>query len=105
MVAVHHAPYSLDAIHGGHPEVDAALDRAIAASSKIPTIVLADHVHNCQRFRATSTRWVAQSSRMWLPVPEAMLVIPAYIDRRLVRCAVGSSTPMGKTMKHLVSFE
>jgi len=50
IVTVHHPPYSLDSVHGGHPMIAAALDRAFSAAGKLPTVVLTGHVHNYQRF-------------------------------------------------------
>jgi hypothetical protein len=50
IVAVHHAPYSLDESHGGYPKILASLDNAIAASKRVPDMVLSGHVHNYQRF-------------------------------------------------------
>jgi predicted phosphodiesterase len=50
IVAVHHAPYSLDTTHGGYGEVGDALDRAFNATSRTPDLVLSGHVHNYQRF-------------------------------------------------------
>jgi DNA repair exonuclease SbcCD nuclease subunit len=50
IVAVHHAPYSLDSTHGGYPRILESLDNAIAASRRIPDLVLSGHVHNYQRF-------------------------------------------------------
>ncbi len=50
VVAVHHPPYSLDASHGGSPEILAAIDRAHTSSGRYPDIVLSGHVHNYQRF-------------------------------------------------------
>lgn len=50
IVAVHHAPYSLDDVHGGYPKILESLDNAIAESERIPDLVLSGHVHNYQRF-------------------------------------------------------
>jgi hypothetical protein len=50
IVAVHHAPYSLDEAHGGYPKILESLDNAIAESNRIPDMVLSGHVHNYQRF-------------------------------------------------------
>ncbi|HUP03032.1 MAG TPA: metallophosphoesterase, partial [Bryobacteraceae bacterium] len=50
IVAVHHAPYSLDGPHGGYPLILESLDNAIAASGRVPDMVLSGHVHNYQRF-------------------------------------------------------
>jgi hypothetical protein len=50
IVAVHHAPYSLDTTHGGYPKILESLDNAIAASGRVPDMVLSGHVHNYQRF-------------------------------------------------------
>ncbi|HTS67454.1 MAG TPA: metallophosphoesterase [Terriglobia bacterium] len=50
IVAVHHAPYSLDVTHGGYFKILESLDNAIAASKRVPDMVLSGHVHNYQRF-------------------------------------------------------
>lgn len=50
IVAVHHPCYSLDAAHGGYPEIVDALDRAFAIGNRVPDLVLSGHVHNYQRF-------------------------------------------------------
>ncbi len=50
IVAVHHPPFSLDAAHGGTPDILNALDRAFAKSGRFPDAVLSGHVHNYQRF-------------------------------------------------------
>lgn len=50
LVAVHHPPYSLDAPHGGCPDILNSLDRAIQSSGRTPDAVLSGHVHNYQRF-------------------------------------------------------
>jgi calcineurin-like phosphoesterase family protein len=50
IVAVHHPPYSLDAVHGGYPDIEVALDRAIQVTERIPSAVLSGHVHSYQRF-------------------------------------------------------
>jgi len=50
IVTVHHPPYSLDSAHGGSPDILNALDRAIAASGRLPDAIISGHVHNYQRF-------------------------------------------------------
>ena len=50
IVAVHHAPYSLDTSHGGYGDIGTALDRAINTTGRTPDLVLSGHVHNYQRF-------------------------------------------------------
>jgi hypothetical protein len=50
IVAVHHPSLSLDSAHGGTPDILTAIDRAIAASGRVPDAVLSGHVHNYQRF-------------------------------------------------------
>lgn len=50
LIAVHHPPYSLDAAHGGTPDILTALDRATANTGRVPDAVLSGHVHNYQRF-------------------------------------------------------
>ena len=49
IVAVHHAPYSLDTSHGGYGDIGTALDRAINTTGRTPDLVLSGHVHNYQR--------------------------------------------------------
>jgi Calcineurin-like phosphoesterase len=50
LITVHHPPFSLDAAHGGTPDILNALDRAIATTGRVPDAVLSGHVHNYQRF-------------------------------------------------------
>ena len=50
IVAVHHAPFSLDSVHGGAPDILNALDRAFAKSGRHADAVFSGHVHNYQRF-------------------------------------------------------
>ena len=50
IIAVHHPPFSLDAPHGGTPEILAGIDRAISVSGRTPDAILSGHVHNYQRF-------------------------------------------------------
>jgi len=50
IVALHHPPYSIDAMHGGSARMGEALDRAFDASGRTPDLVLSGHVHNYQRF-------------------------------------------------------
>ena len=51
IVVVHHPPYSLDAPHGGSPEILAAIDRAAQQpKGRYPDIVFSGHVHDFQRF-------------------------------------------------------
>lgn len=50
LITVHHPPFSLDSAHGGCPDILTAVDRAIAASGRVPDAVLSGHVHNYQRF-------------------------------------------------------
>jgi hypothetical protein len=50
IVAVHHPPYSLDAPHGGSPDILAAIDRAAESSGRHPDAIFSGHVHNYQRF-------------------------------------------------------
>ena len=53
LVAVHHPAYSLDAAHGGCPDILTALDRAFVAANRAPDAVLSGHVHSYQRFSRT----------------------------------------------------
>ncbi len=53
IVAVHHPPYSLDAVHGGSPAILDAIDRAAQSSGRYPDAVFSGHVHNYQRFTRT----------------------------------------------------
>jgi Calcineurin-like phosphoesterase len=50
LITVHHPAFSLDAAHGGCPDILNALDRAFAASGRTPDAVISGHVHNYQRF-------------------------------------------------------
>jgi hypothetical protein len=50
LVAVHHPPYSLDAVKGGAPDIGAALDSAFTAAGRVPDAVFSGHVHSYQRF-------------------------------------------------------
>jgi hypothetical protein len=50
LITVHHPPYSLDASHGGTPEILNSIDLAVAASGRQPDAILSGHVHNYQRF-------------------------------------------------------
>lgn len=54
LVCVHHPPFSIDAHHGGCQHMSDLIDGAVAsAGSRWPTMVLAGHVHDCQRFTRT----------------------------------------------------
>jgi hypothetical protein len=53
IIAVHHAPYSLDTSHGGYGDIGDALDRAFNAVGRMPHLVLSGHVHDYQRFTRT----------------------------------------------------
>jgi hypothetical protein len=53
IVAVHHAPYSLDSTHGGYGDIGDALDRAFRSTGRTADLVLSGHVHNYQRFTRT----------------------------------------------------
>lgn len=50
IVAVHHAPFSLDTSHGGYGDIADGLDRAFKNSGRAADLVLSGHVHNYQRF-------------------------------------------------------
>ena len=50
LITVHHPCFSLDSVHGGCPDILAAIDSAIVASNRVPDAVLSGHVHNYQRF-------------------------------------------------------
>lgn len=50
LVTIHHPPYSLDTTHGGYPDIEISIDRAIQTSGRVPTAVLSGHVHSYQRF-------------------------------------------------------
>ena len=41
LIAVHHPPYSLDTVHGGYPDIEMAIDRAIQGTGRVPSAVLA----------------------------------------------------------------
>jgi hypothetical protein len=50
LIAVHHPPYSLDATHGGSPDILVAIDTAIKNANRYPDAICSGHVHNYQRF-------------------------------------------------------
>lgn len=50
IVALHHPPYSVDAMHGGSAHMGEVLDQAFDASKRTPDLVLSGHVHDYQRF-------------------------------------------------------
>lgn len=50
LIAVHHPPYSLDAPHGGYPDILVALDTAMQKTNRYPDAICSGHVHNYQRF-------------------------------------------------------
>src|SRR5262249_27767998 len=53
IVALHHPPYSVDAMHGGSKRMGDALDAAFSAADRTPDLVLSGHVHDYQRFTRT----------------------------------------------------
>jgi Calcineurin-like phosphoesterase len=53
ILAVHHPCFSLDEMHGGYPDIFAALQDAAKASGRWPDVVMGGHVHNYQRFTQT----------------------------------------------------
>jgi Calcineurin-like phosphoesterase len=50
IVALHHPPYSVDAMHGGSKLMGDTLDKVFDDSGRTPTLVLSGHVHDYQRF-------------------------------------------------------
>jgi hypothetical protein len=50
IVTLHHPVYSLDAFHGGDPEMQRVLDAAFTGSGRVADAVFSGHVHNYQRF-------------------------------------------------------
>jgi acid phosphatase type 7 len=67
IVAMHHPPISADDHYGSSNSMFAILDAAIAQTGRAPTMVLAGHVHNYQRFTRT------------LPVAGADVTIPYIV--------------------------
>jgi len=53
IVALHHPPYSVDAMHGGSARMGEVLDTAFQTSGRVPDLVLSGHVHDYQRFTRT----------------------------------------------------
>jgi hypothetical protein len=53
IVALHHPPYSIDAMHGGSQRMGDALDEAFTSAGRTPDLVLSGHVHDYQRFTRT----------------------------------------------------
>lgn len=50
LIAVHHPVFSADTHHGGSPIIKKVLERAMAASRRVPHLILNAHVHNYQRY-------------------------------------------------------
>jgi hypothetical protein len=55
LVTMHHPPLSGDDHHGSSQYMLDLLDAAMRASGRVPTLILAGHVHNYQRFSRTLT--------------------------------------------------
>jgi len=53
IVALHHPPYSADAMHGGSAKMGEVLDTAFQGAGRVPDLVLSGHVHDYQRFTRT----------------------------------------------------
>jgi acid phosphatase type 7 len=53
IVTLHHPPYSVDQFHGGSQKMGTALDASLAASGRVPELILSGHVHDYQRFTRT----------------------------------------------------
>ena len=53
LVTMHHPPISADSHHGSSQYMFDTVDQAVAAAGRAPSIVLAGHVHNYQRFTRT----------------------------------------------------
>jgi len=53
ILTVHHPCFSLDEMHGGYPDILAALQDAAQAANRWPDLVMGGHVHNYQRFTQT----------------------------------------------------
>jgi len=50
IITVHHPCFSLDASHGGSPDILAAIDQAASDANRLPDAIISGHVHNYQRF-------------------------------------------------------
>lgn len=53
IVALHHPPYSVDALGGGSQHMGDALGGAFTAAKRAPDLVLSGHIHDYQRFTRT----------------------------------------------------
>jgi hypothetical protein len=97
VVAVHHPPYSLDAAHGGSPDILAALDRAVADTHKSPDVVLSGHVHNYQRFTRRAHRrdlpFVVAGAGGYAHFPKAMHQLQKDGNRNLIRTPFDTTEP------------
>jgi len=96
LICVHHPPFSLDSAHGGCPDILNALDRATAATKRLPDAVLSGHVHNYQRF----SRVVKGSKE---PIPYIVAGAGGYADdprsmHRLQKELRGKKPPIKTTM-------
>jgi hypothetical protein len=95
LIAVHHPPYSLDASHGGSPDILDAIERAVASTKRWPDAVLSGHVHNYQRFtREVDSRqipFVVAGNGGYADSPQAI--------HKLQLDAQGHRIPAGKRFK------
>jgi len=55
VLAVHHPPLSVDAVHGGSTGLQADLDSCCAAAGLFPDVVLSGHAHLYQRYKHVTT--------------------------------------------------
>lgn len=92
IVALHHPPYSVDAMHGGSVHMGELLDRSFKAETRWPDLVVSGHVHDYQRF----TRQVAlpdgSAGRYECQIP--YLVVGASGYHNLHALAKGASPGM-----------
>jgi hypothetical protein len=94
LITVHHPPFSLDAVHGGCPDILNALDRAAAATGKTPDAILSGHVHNYQRF----ARVIGKQSVPYLVAGAGGYANDARSMHKIQKALVGKKLPLKTTI-------
>jgi DNA repair exonuclease SbcCD nuclease subunit len=85
ILALHHPIYSFDAYHSGSPKMADALENAIRDTGRVPSLVLAGHVHDYQRIEQT----IAENQ----PTPFIVTGNGGYHNLHSVHAKVGDAAP------------
>ena len=96
IVAVHHPPYSLDIVHGGYPDIEIAIDRAIQATARVPSAVISGHVHSYQRFERT----ISAKKVAYIVAGAGGYANTAKLMHRIEKAANGDDLPAGFQTTH-----